>query len=54
MLIKELIEILKKYPPDIPVRVGWEATLHDIIRDDIDIVETKEYIVIDADGNRWF
>ncbi len=56
MTVAELVEVLRRYPPDTRVQVTWETTVHEI---DEDAVYLTPYdgLLIDADGNaykEWF
>ena len=50
--VGQLIEILKRYPPNMPVITTWESTIHGLQEDNI--YESKEgNLYIDADYNSY-
>lgn len=48
--VKQLIEILSRYPQDMKVITTWESTIHSILQENI--YESKEgHLYLDADDN---
>lgn len=48
--VKNLIELLKQYPPEMKVFSTWESTLHEITKENVYVSVTGN-LYIDSDDN---
>lgn len=50
MSVKDFIDLLKKYPPEMKVMSTWESTVHSVKKENIYISHTNR-LFIDSDEN---